>query len=153
MELRQPLPVRLLGLGHGLHNLQRQREQSAIDAMKDLLFDERFGQLFGMGHRIPTVAVELLPFGIRRNLLAEVAFFGLFLGQDYLVVQSLSPAQIDLQAVLQSEDHTAHLPRLLGTLRSVSLRDCDTALEIRGHCRNPYFLVHQQLRHRLLACR
>ena len=92
-----------------------------------------------------------MPLGIGVNLLAEVIFVGLLLGQDGRVRQSLGAAQVDLEAVLQAEDGAAYKPSLLRPLRREGLGGCNTALEIAGDCRLDHVALDQQLRHRVIA--
>ncbi len=127
MELRQPLAIGLLDLGHVLHDLQREAEKLAAGAAEDLLLDLRLHLLFRAGDLVPGLSVGLFPFGIGCHLLPEIVFLGLFLGQNGRVGQRHGAPLIDLQAVLQEEDRAADQPRLLRTLRSEGLGRVDAA--------------------------
>jgi len=79
------------------------------------------------------------------NLLPEVLFLRLLLGEDALSARAIAAAVVNLEAILQVEDRAADEAGILGALRGEGLSGGDAALKEFNECRPDDVALHQQL--------
>ena len=136
MELRQPLAVRFFHLRRILHQRQRNREQSAVcpgGTPGTWMVGFSCSSAFAIVSHAPPYSFSHS--GFAATFLRKSSSSACFFAIRFLSASASSPADIDLKAVLQTKNCSAHLSRLLRSLRRIRLGRGNAPLQVLRHRR------------------